>query len=268
MLTLYFVMPVHPSPFLPLSLFLKIKIVLPLILAILYLIFASLLLLSNAKRTYKILLTLTIFPMLCIGGLLMLGGSTEYILDSVQTKENRYNLTFYHEFGDVYYLCLLYKCDTNGLGCQEIQHYTGNCQSLEKAKLVVNPKTQEVNVFIQQNDLVGYELDYTYGVQPRSYDEKIEVGEYDYYLASYYEYDKSSGFDRHYILYRCKTGDLNFTRLPFRYDTLGVQSIYLEYDEQVHEIKISLSSQTNSQLIYTYGDMPKCYMKGCSLADK
>lgn len=188
--------------------------------------------------------------------------NSNYILNSAQTDDGRYNLVFHNAIGDSSSSCLLYKCNTNNIGCAEIPSYDGYCTwGLENSKLVVNPTSNEVNVFLDTIPSDGFRLDFTYGSQPRSYMDEIEWADYDYYLA--YFYDKSQSMFK-YMLYKCNKDTVECSRLPFRYDTQDFQYGNLELDETTNEIKILIGKK----LIYTYGNSPRCYVDGCFLTDK
>jgi len=199
--------------------------------------------------------------MLCASGWVMLG--TEQLLDSVQVEDDRYNLAVVHQIGDNHTTCLLYQCNSDDLACNQIKPYDGNCWSLEKSKLEVNPSTNEVNVFIDDEGSDGFRLDFTYGDQPRSYMDKLEWADSDYYLAYFHDYGaQHSTFS--FMLYGCEKDSTTCSRLPFRYDTQGLPYGDLEVDEENGEVSVLI----RDELIYTYGNSPKCHVEGCSLNDK
>jgi hypothetical protein len=264
-------LPPYLPPFLSFPLFLTIKAIFPLIFLIFYLILLPVLLLLNVKRVYKVLLAVAILPMLCISGLVA-RRPTEILLDSVQVGSNRYNLTNVNFRDDKYDFNLLYKCNFDNFECEKIQDYISTYSyysDVEKSKLVVDSKTQEVHVLIQEHNTVR--MEYTYGNlsnQSRAYDDKLELSGYDYYLAAYYEAGGISDYDNfHYTLYRCTQSDLNCTQLPFRYDRWEY-AIYMKRDLQTHGIRVLAGRDGAEELIYIYSDVPKCYVQACFLTDK
>lgn len=249
-------------PYVPLPLFLEIKAALPLILILCWLICIPSLFLLKIRRVYKIIAGLLMILIVCITGVFMLG--TAYLLSSVQVDNNHYHLIVAHQEGDIFRTCLLYQCNTSDLECVEIGSYYSDCHSMIKSDLVVNPNTNEINVFKQMYIGLSEEIiwDYTYGTQPRSYLDKLEVEGYDYYLAYYYEYHSPvphSTFK--YMLYKCLKGDLTCERLSFQYDTAGLPASSLELDSKSGDIRVLI----DYQLIYTYGSSPQCYVDGCQV---
>lgn len=263
-LSLLYILLRSARPFIPLPLFLEIRAPLPLILMVSYLLFIPALILLHPRPVHTIILMVILTPMACIAGITIL--DTEFLLDSAQVTDRRYNLTVIHQIGDNQRTCLLYECEVNNLKCKRISSYYGNCWRMTDSALVVDPTTHEVNVFLQLDDPKNeYELDYTYGDQPRKYLDKLEVRGYDFYLAYFHDYgDKTIPAIFSYMLYRCIKNGISCERLPFRYDVNGrFPGGILELDQISGEIKVLIEDE----LIYTYGDPPRCYVKGCSITD-
>jgi len=199
-------------------------------------------------------------PLLCVG---CTGFGTKKELHSIQVGDNRYKLVFWHPWGDNFSDCYLYQCNRDGLECKKITSYEGNCRSYENSQLEVNPNSNEINVFIDDDGTDGLSLDFTYGEQPRMYHDKVQFADYDYYLAYFHDFDMP-GTPFRYMLYRCDKKSTDCSRLPFRYDGDGLPTGWLELDEQSGEINIVIAKV----LIYTYGSSPKCHVEGCSLSDE
>jgi hypothetical protein len=225
-----------------------------------FLLFIPALLISGIRKIYKIVVLILTVPLLCIASV---GLRTEKVLNSVQVDNNRYHLVYFRPWGDNYGNCLLYQCNKNDLECEQIHSYTGVCWSVENSKLEVNPNTNEISVFIDEEWSDELSLEFTYGTQPRAYLDKVGLNGYDYYLAYFHDYDAlHTPFT--YMLYRCEKDSTNCSRLPFRYDLDHLPHGYLELDEQGAEIKVLIENE----LIYTYSSAPQCHVEGCSLTNE
>jgi len=183
--------------------------------------------------------------------------SWETLLSAVQLGNSRYNLVQIVPFGDPGSPCYLYKCDINDLGCEEISSYVDSCRSFDNPQLVANPITSEVNIFIDDAWSDGRRLVFTYGDQPRSYEDVLKLPGYNYYVV--YLHKEAS-----YTLYRCETDSMNCLNIPFHYDIDESPFARLEMDEQNGDIKFMILDE----LIYTYGESPKCYVENCFLTGK
>jgi hypothetical protein len=266
-LSLLFIDPEFMRPFIPLPIFLTIKQVTYPIICISFLFFIFVVLSSNIRQAFKVTFIIMMSILFCISEFGVFGNgivSTEILLNTAQVENKRYNLVQIIPLEDSSSPCYLYKCDVNDLGCEEIGSYYGNCWGRKDSALVVNQKTNEINVFIERS--IGLNLDFTYGEQPRSYMDKLQLSDYDYYLAYFHDYDAwNSPYE--YMLYKCEKDTVNCSRLPFYYvsDRDNFYGYgYLEFDEHNNEIKVLILNE----LIYTYGNSPTCYVDGCSLSDK
>jgi hypothetical protein len=266
-LSLLFIDPEFMRPFIPLPIFLTIKQVTYPIICISFLFFIFVVLSSNIRQAFKVTFIIMMSILFCISEFGVFGNgivSTEILLNTAQVENKRYNLVQIIPLEDSSSPCYLYKCDVNDLGCEEIGSYYGNCWGRKDSALVVNQKTNEINVFIERS--IGLNLDFTYGEQPRSYMDKLQLSDYDYYLAYFHDYDAwNSPYE--YMLYKCEKDTVNCSRLPFYYvsDRDNFYGYgYLEFDEHNNEIKVLILNE----LIYTYGNSPNCYVDGCSLSDK
>lgn len=258
-LNLLYIYPEFMRPFIPLPIFLFIKQLFSLIVCLCFLFFITSVFLSNIRPAFKIIFITTMSVLFCVSELAVVDKksgieSTEVLLNTVQVGNERYNLVQIIPLEDHSSPCYLYKCDINDLGCKEISSYYGTCWGRKDSKLVVNQKTNEINVFIERS--IGLNLDFTYGKQPRSYMDKLQLASYDYYLAYFHEYgDWNAPYE--YMLYKCEKDTTNCSRLPFHYisDRDNFYGYgYLEIDEQSSEIKVLILNE----LIYTYGNSPKC----------
>lgn len=268
-LSLLFIDPEFMRPFIPLPTFLTIKQITYPLICISFLFFIFAVLSSNIRQLFKVTFIIMMSILFCIseGGVFGYKNgivSTEILLDTVEVGNQRFNLVQIIPLEDPSSPCYLYKCDVNDLGCEEINSYYGECWGRKDSALVVNQKTNEVNVFIERS--IGLNLDFTYGEQPRSYIDKLQLSDYDYYLAYHHDYDAwSTPYE--YMLYKCEKNTVNCSRLPFYYvsdrhnpDGYG----NLEFDEQNNEINVFIFNE----LICTYGNPSKCHMDGCSLSEK
>jgi hypothetical protein len=261
LLIVLYVAPEFMNWFIPLSTMLAIKWARPFVLCFGFVLFILALLLSNFPKVFKIILTILTPVLCCISALGVFArtdiSSIEVLLDSVQTGNNRYDLVQIISLGDPRSPCLLYKCDANDLACEEISFYYGDCWSREDAKLEINPTTDEVNVFIDDEWSDGLRLDFTYGSEPRTYADELELAEYDYYLV--YVHTSSN-----YMIYQCERDSMNCVHLPFRYHAKKSRYSDLEIDEQSGNIMFTIKGD----LIYMSGKTPKCYVENCFLTDK
>jgi len=109
--------------------------------------------------------------------------SWETLLSAAQLGNSRYNLVQIVPFGDPGSPCYLYKCDLHDLDCEEISSYVDSCWGSENPKLIANPGTNEVNIFIDDTGSDGRRLVFTYGDQPRTYEDVLKLPGYDYYAV-------------------------------------------------------------------------------------
>lgn len=261
-LCILYIYPEFARPFIPLPIFLTIKQVVLLIICIVFLLFVPTAIFSNMRFSLFIAVFALVF--VSAGGVFDRKSgisSNEHLWDSVQVGNSRYNLVQIIPRGDPSSPCYLYKCDVNDLACEEISSYVGNCLNSRNFDLVLNPITNEVNVLMDHEWSNRLILDFTYGDQPRTYLHILEVANFDYYLA--YFHDVSLSMFK-FMLYKCQKDTVDCSRLPFQYETHKFSYGYLELDEQSSEIKVLIENK----LIYTYGKVPKCYVKDCLITDK
>lgn len=268
LLSLSYLTPEFARPFIPLPTFLVIKQVFPYVLCFAFMLFIPALRASRLPKFLKGLLLIVTPILFCASELGVFDrksgiSSTEILLNSVEAGRNRYNLVQIVPLGDPSSPCYLYQCDMHDMGCREISTYVGNCWSVEDSALVVNPRTGEVNVFIDDEWSNGLSMDFTYGIQPRSYIDRVRFESSDYYLAYFHDYD-ASGNRFTFMLYQCTANTVFCWRLPFQYETHGLPDGYLELDLQSREIRILI----RNELIYSYGNSPKCHVPGCSLTEE
>lgn len=262
-LSLLYVAPEFMRPFIPLPIFLAIKQAFPFILCISFIFFLCAVALANIRLVFKIIFIAMMSMLFCISA----GGvfdsksgisSWETLLSAVQLGNSRYNLVQIIPLGDPASPCYIYKCDINDLGCEEISSYVDSCWSSDNPKLVANPSTNEVNLFIDDAWSDGQRLVFTYGDQPRSYKDVLKLSGYDYYLVYLHK-------EATYTLYQCEKDSMTCTSPPFHYDDADESSYArLEMDEQSGDIKFIILAE----LIYTYGKSPKCYVENCFLTGK
>lgn len=262
-LSLLYVYPEFMRPFIPLPTFLAIKQAFPLILCIGFIFFLTALLLSKIRTVFKVIFITVMSVLFCIseGGVFDAKSgisSWETLLSTVQLGNSRYNLVQIVPLGDPGSPCYLYKCDINDLGCEEISSYVDSCWSSENPKLVANPSTNEINIFIDDARSGGRRLVFTYGDQPRSYEDVLKLPGYDYYVV-YLDNEDT------YTLYRCETDSMNCLNLPFHYAVDEWKYARLEMDEQSGDIQFIIRDKLQDKLIYTYGESPKCYVENCFL---
>lgn len=261
-LCILYIYPEFARPFIPLPIFLLLKQVVLLIICILFLLFIPAAILSNVRFSLFIAVFALVF--VSAGGVFDRKSgisSNERLWDSVQVGNSRYNLVQIIPRGDPHSPCYLYKCDVNDLACEEISSYVGNCLYSKNFDLEPNPVTNEVNVLMEKEWSTKSILDFTYGDQPRTYLHILEVANFDYYLA--YFHDVSLSMFK-FMLYKCQKDTVDCSRLPFQYETHKFNNGYLEIDEQSGEIKVLIENK----LIYTYGNVPKCYVEDCFIKDK
>lgn len=263
-LCILYIYPEFARPYIPLPIFLTIKQVVLFIICIIFLLFIPAAILSNMRFTLFIILFVLVA--VSAGGVFDRKSgisSNEHLLDSVQVENSRYNLVQIIPRGDPHSPCYLYKCNIDDLACQEISSYIGDCKYSKSFDLVTNPITNEVHVLLDHEWSDGLILDYTYGDQPRTYLYILESRNFDYYLAYFHDYDTYNTPFK-FFLYKCEKDSINCSRLPFQYDETYLPSGYLEFNNNENEIKVFI----NKELIYIYGNHPKCYVEGCSLADR
>jgi hypothetical protein len=261
-LSLLYVSPEFMRPFIPLPTFLAIKHAFPFILCIGFIFFVIALLLSKIRPVFKVVIITVMSVLFCIsaGGVFDTKSgisSWETLLSTVQLGNSRYNLVEIVPLGDPSNPCYLYKCDINDLGCEEISSYVDSCWSSENPKLVANPSTNEVNIFIDDTWSDGRRLVFTYGDQPRSYEDVLKLPGYDYYAVYLHE-------EATYTVYRCETDSMHCVSIPFHYDADEWPNARLQMDEQNGDIQFFI----RDQLIYTYGNSPKCYVENCFFTEK
>lgn len=182
------------------------------------------------------------------------------IENTVFFQGGRYHLV-YGMNDDVHSYQTFYRCNWFGFYCKSL--YSSN--GYRDAKIIIDKPHNEISLF------ENYGLRYTYGPQPRYYEGfPVESGDQIYELGWYC--DKTSALDCEqveYVLYRCNVDYTDCKPLPIKY-TSYYDDYYLDLgkNESTEEIFLLDNSNDPPDLIFTYGEHPRCYVEGCKIVEK
>lgn len=258
--------------FVPLPLFLLLKEIIPLLVLPAYVLMILVLSPFNTRSLSKYAVLIIITLPCCLVSL-ALALFYETVLDTVLLGSDRYYLVQHVEIGDMYTSCDLYKCEQSGLDCRPIQSSGFFCMSMSNLNMVVDPEANEIHIVEGSYFNIKNRLIYTFGATPRGYPAHIWVDDTLYYLA----YTENPGTStRTFRLVKCKnTPILSCQQLPFRYSEqypghMGHgwyfmdSSGWLELDDVTGELRVLV----DDRLVFTLGELPRCYLPGCFLSSE
>jgi hypothetical protein len=162
---------------------------------------------------------------------------------------------------DVHSFQTFYKCNWFGFYCKSL--YSSN--GYRDAKFIIDEPYNEISLF------ENHGLRYTHGPQPRYYEGfPVESGGNIYELGWYCHQVSALDCEQvDYVLYQCDSDYTGCKPLPIRY-TSYFDDYYLDLgkNEETDEILLFDNSNDTLDLIFTYGEHPRCYVEGCEILEK
>lgn len=236
-----------------------------LILLGLYALFA---ILTKTTRKHKILQKLLFIPsaILFIGSIGHITAFFPQIDFTAKCNNKTYYITWMHPFGD-------YQWIFNNL---TIWHGSFKYESfffgyeLGSYEIVCDDEKMEANIINTSNNV----LIYTDGERPRSYNRhtKTELRHHKYFLSMRCnDWVPSTCGSITYTLYQCSLSYKSCEPLPIQYtqhdtrDTLHLSANDTFDEVNLHEEDFETDEIT---LIFTYGDLPQCFVKGCEIREE
>jgi hypothetical protein len=206
-------------------------------------------------------------PLCCLGSLLSL--QTPTVMDTVNINEHTFFLTGELEFLDSHAYSRLYKCNKATYQCEQTIFFDGGGGAgFRPLHLMIDKlhNPNEVNVIYTEYDS-SERLEFTYGAQPRYYDYPVQLNDHLYYLA-HYRYTEYRPVSTTFVLYECELDNTSCKQLPIQYEGFG-RLRDTTVDETTGEINVFIDNQINQDtLIFTWGEQPRCYVKGCEILDE
>ncbi len=249
----------------PLPLYYEARKVLPIIIIVGFCFLLLSLFKSKISSVFRLLLLIGIVPLSC-WNILYAVMWIEYPLNSVELGERNVFLVTGFETGEIFIGCYLYECDSKSLDCQSTTLSLAETDACKyPTKLIADEETSELHILLKFPMDESYRLYYTDGLQPRHYLDEIEFDNDVYALAYFHEWTVQKA-PFLYMLYKC-TRDYSCQRLPFQYKVAPPVQYYraeIKPAEATKEFDVFIGDE----VIYTYGENPRCYVEGCSLQDK
>jgi hypothetical protein len=193
------------------------------------------------------------------------------VVDTATHNGTKYYLVFYRQFIDTqwshYQLTEWYgffQYDS-----KEVPHTEG--------KFMYDEKMKVMNIVARYKDFD--QLVYTDSNPPREYDHTVAQFEnHLIYLSvkcdlsnkglysDMLTYTSCNSFTN--MLYKCEQDNTACVQIPFKYTSENDGYAYLELNQETGEIDLFIEphfTDDPSNLIYSYGDHPRCYVEGCEI---
>jgi len=252
----YFVFRRYPGIFLPLPIFVAIKLFYGNILAIGFIVLLPVLAISKYPEKVRVILLIfsTPFCFLCS---YMAIDFPEKILASAKLSNYSYHVSMEGMIDETSAIYRTYRCNTNDLECKVI--YSETSGSVDDVVLIADEKMSELHVLQS-----GY-IRFTDGAQPREILTSEQFGDFVYTIGVYPPYGSSSDHQYTYWLYKCQSSFTECQQLPFQYMDNG-GSFELVFENDTKELKVyQFGYKVDHLLIYSYGTEAKCYVERCSV---
>jgi hypothetical protein len=182
------------------------------------------------------------------------------IKDTVFFQGDRYHIID-EMYDDVHSHQAFYRCNWFGFYCKSLYSSHG----YRDAKFIIDNPHNEISLF------ENYGLRYTYGLQSRYYEGfPVESGDQIYELGWYCdEVSASAGEQVDYVLYQCNLDYTGCKPLPIKYISY-YDDYYLDLgkSENAEEIRLFDNSNDPPDLIFTWGEHPRCYVEDCEILEK
>lgn len=188
-------------------------------------------------------------------------------LPRVRASAHFGNTTYYITSNFPFLECCGYHQFTEWQGI----HYDSDffAYSLPPVKFIYDEKSSEVSlVDISEN---SERLYVTLGQPRRYYDGYAKLEHYLYYISAICNRNGQKYCDTwSYFLYRCELDNKLCTRLPIEYTDNDDDFVILEANEMTGDIEFYLETYFGNpkELIFTYGEHPRCFVEGCSVLEK
>ena len=190
----------------------------------------------------------------------------------MQFDRHKYLLAYHNSIydGDAYDWHL-FECASTGMFCKATLMYTDEYgefyNDASTASLIVDENAHELHV------VVDADLLYTVGYPPRKYIPMLRSTQRGGYRYNLSQYEDSSTDSVIYNLYECNR-QFACTRIPFVYSISSeraaeIRRLFVEIDEKTDEVRIFRQFESESaELIFSYGEQPRCHVEGCSIPEE
>jgi len=144
---------------------------------------------------------------------------------------------------------------------------------LPSYRIICDEEKKEANLVNTFNDV----LYYTDAENPRFYVENVhaKLKGHLYFIAREVSFEGCNKEKRNcaisiYIPYECKLDYTACNPLPIRYTDRGSELLYLQADKTTGDVFLFIKSLGNGDetLIFSYGNVPRCYVDHCSILDQ
>lgn len=182
------------------------------------------------------------------------------IENTVFFQGGRYHIV-YGMNDDVHSFQTFYKCNWFGFYCKSL--YSSN--GYRDAKFIIDEPHNEISLF------ENYGLRYTHGLQPRYYEGfPVESGGKIYELGWYCHQVSASDCEQvDYVLYQCELDYTGCEPLPVKYTSyFDDYHLDLGKNENIEEVLLLDNASDPPDLIFTWGEHPRCYVEGCEFVEK
>lgn len=232
-----------------------------------FLLFIYVLILGILKllknRSFLRILLLVLAILFLVVNLMFLVVYFPHIVDSAQYGVNSYYITSNFPFLN----CCEYYQLTQWQG---IFNYETSFFGYTRppSKFIYDKSTEEVGIVDVSGD--SERLYMILGKSRQYYEGYAQLGENNYYVST-----KCNRNNEHYcetftyILYQCEFDNTQCKRLPLEY-TGEDGFVILQVNELTEEIQfyLELYYDHSQELIFTYGQHPRCFVEGCSIIEK
>jgi hypothetical protein len=237
-----------------------------------FLPFLIALFLSSLRTGWRLSASLLSFPLLCTLAAFALDLPFYKQVNETEFGGHKYLLAYHNSiYDEERYDWSLFECAHAGILCKPIPVYSDAYgefyNETSVTDLIIDDREEELHVLVDDSLL------YTVGQPPRQYipmARSARRGNYTYNLARYEDSANQLVF---YNLYECDAR-YNCTKLPFVYSipaesAAEIGRFFVEADHNSNEIRVSSqSSEESAQLIFSYGEEPRCYVTACTVPDE
>ncbi len=227
---------------------------------------------SSLRAGWRLSASLLTFPLLCCLAFLALDLPFYKQMNETEFGRRTYLLVNHNSiYDEERYDWYLFECARAGIFCKPIPVYSDEYgefyNETSVTDLIIDDRAEELHVVIDGTLL------YTVGQPSRQYipmARSVQRGEYTYNLSRYEDPADDLAV---YNLYECDP-EYSCSRIPFVYsipreNASAMPRFFVEVDHNHNEIRVSSqSTEESSQLIFSYGEEPRCYVPACIVPDE